>query len=814
MSASPRAHFSEDLDSIDVQHPIGSELDTGSADESSDSESELDTQSMSEAQQTNDYSNESSVINSGDFGKVVCSCRKLTDNEKYTLMKHHFIPGQNYKFPPRSFGGHPRSFQINWLSQFNGLVYSESQNGGYCKFCVLFGKCGPTVKNLGVLVNSPLIDFKRAKEKLNLHFHSSKGKKFHQAAVEAAHTFMSVRDNPELAIDHRLNSERSQLSIKNRLILKSIAETVIFLGRQGLSFRGHRDDSPALAENPCSNHGNFLALLQFRVQSGDCVLEEHLKTAAKNAIYTSKTTQNEFISICGNLIQRKILKKIQEVGFFSVIADEATDIANEEQLSISIRFLDGETPSERFLAFSGCLSGVSGEDIARDILAKLVEWQLQPHLLRGQAYDGAGAMAGKSKGAAARIMVQHPKAVYTHCAAHRLNLCIMKCCSVREITNMMQTADAISRFFSFSPKRQLSLEKWIDSTMPSEEKRRKLKELCRTRWVERHEAFEVLMDLFVPVFSCLEAIVYGIPAEWNIDTRSKAQSFLLSMSQFSFVAALVLSQKILSYTKGLSVKLQGRLKDVICAHQDIKDVISVIKQVRSRVDNFHSQIYEQVTEIGQLVDVMESKPRQAIRQQHRLNTPSDSISEYYKLNYTIPILDHLINELDTRFDENSSDTFIEFQQLLPSEVVNKTSLSPNDFTNSSAFYKDDFPSISSFEAELDLWHCKWRREHELALKTDTLGKTLPHADSDYFPNIRTMLVIAITLPVTSCECERSISALRFLKSPLRNTMSQERLNGLAMLQYHKDIVITPEEVVEEFARVQPRRLYMANPFRD
>ena len=89
---------------------------------------------------------------------------------------------------------------------------------------------------------------------------------------------MCVKDNPEIAIDYRLISERTKLAIKKRLKLKSIA---FFLGRQGLGFRGHRDDSPDVEESPCTNHGNFLALLQFRMQAGDHVLEEHLKTAEK-----------------------------------------------------------------------------------------------------------------------------------------------------------------------------------------------------------------------------------------------------------------------------------------------------------------------------------------------------------------------------------------------------------------------------------------------------------------------------------------------------------------------------------------------------
>ena len=270
------------------------------------------------------------------------ACRNLTDEEKYYLLKHHFIPAQNYKFPPRHFSGRPRFFQNNWLSHYNGLVYSESDNGEYCKYCVLFGKCGPTMKEFGILVNRPLIDFKRASQKLKQHFHCSKGKKFHQAAAEQALAFLSVKDNPELAIDCCLNSQRSKIITENQLKLKSIAETVIFLGRQGLSFRGHRDDSPAVEENPCANHGNFLALLQFRIHAGDSILEDHLKSAASNAIYTSKTIQNELISICGDLIRREILQRIRKVGFFSIIADEATDVANDEQLSISIRFVNGD----------------------------------------------------------------------------------------------------------------------------------------------------------------------------------------------------------------------------------------------------------------------------------------------------------------------------------------------------------------------------------------------------------------------------------------------------------------------------------------
>ncbi len=56
-----------------------------------------------------------------------------------------------------------------------------------------------------------------------------------------------------------------------------------------------------------------------------------------------------------------------------------------------------------------------------------------------------------------------------------------------------------------------------------------------------------------------------------------------------------------------------------------------------------------------------------------------------------------------------------------------------------------------------------------------------------------------TLPVTSCECERSISMLKLIKTSLRSSMGQDLLNGLAMLYYHRDIEITSEDVVDEFS---------------
>ena len=75
----------------------------------------------------------------------------------------------------------------------------------------------------------------------------------------------------------------------------------------------------------------------------------------------------------------------------------------------------------------------------------------------------------------------------------------------------------------------------------------------------------------------------------------------------------------------------------------------------------------------------------------------------------------------------------------------------------------------------------------MALEIDIPEKCLKEVDSDYFPNISTLINLMATLPVESCECERSISMQKLIKTSLRSTKTQERLNGLAMMQFYRDI---------------------------
>ena len=69
--------------------------------------------------------------------------------------------------------------------------------------------------------------------------------------------------------------------------------------------------------------------------------------------------------------------------------------------------------------------------------------------------------------------------------------------------------------------------------------------------------------------------------------------------------------------------------------------------------------------------------------------------------------------------------------------------------------------------------------------------------------------ILMTLPMTSAEAERKFSTLKRIKTFLRNSMTEDRLNALAMLSMEKALVQSSvsfnTEVIERFAHLKDRR---------
>ena len=104
------------------------------------------------------------------------------------------------------------------------------------------------------------------------------------------------------------------------------------------------------------------------------------------------------------------------------------------------------------------------------------------------------------------------------------------------------------------------LEKW-DTQLIERERRRKLNLLCKTRWVEGYEAFELSLELFEKLVCWMEeskdSKELTVNQEQILNRYSALYLFPFHRSPYD----------ILGYTKGLSIKLLGRYLEIVKAYK-------------------------------------------------------------------------------------------------------------------------------------------------------------------------------------------------------------------------------------------------------
>ena len=168
----------------------------------------------------------------------------------------------------------------------------------------------------------------------------------------------------------------------------------------------------------------------------------------------------------------------------------------------------------------------------------------------------------------------------------------------------------------------------------------------------------------------------------------------------------------------------------------------------------------------------------------------------------MPFLDHITNEMQARFAPIHQ-TKVKVLGLVPTIAPTYSLASIKDV---SELYKADFPSPQLLSTEFNRWKIRCT-SIPLDKRPNILQAALQYCDKDAFL-IYVLLVIACTLPVTTCETERFNSQLKLLKTYLRSTMTEERLSALAVIKVHRSMVedLNFDQLVVTFANKHPRRM--------
>ncbi|XP_060868781.1 uncharacterized protein LOC132943724 isoform X8 [Metopolophium dirhodum] len=391
---------------------------------------------------------------------------KIDDHTKATLLKRSNVPDEHFIYP---FSIHnknskqlKRYLRKNHFEQFTWLEYSRSKNGLFCKYCILFltseygGRRG--TEKLKRLITEPLNQFAKLLGKDGL-LETHQNNDYHKNCVQFSFDFQKTFSNPNKVVINIIDTERMKQIKENRERLVPIIESIIFLGRQNIALRGHKDYGILSSEPHSSetviNEGNFREILKFRILSGDKTLESHLKNNNAKATFISPTIQNELIECIRKEIVCKIIKDIEQAKYYSIIFDETTDVSTISQMSLSIRYIYSGKVFERFVTFIDCHSSMDNENedsdgvdsnnqiepkLTGEFLGDIVIQMMSKLGLKfdncvGIATDGCAVMVSTIVGAVQRIQQSTKNAIHCPCNNHALNLSISKSSTVQSIRN-------------------------------------------------------------------------------------------------------------------------------------------------------------------------------------------------------------------------------------------------------------------------------------------------------------------------------------------------------------------------------------------
>ena len=153
-----------------------------------------------------------------------------------------------------------------------------------------------------------------------------------------------------------------------------------------------------------------------------------------------------------NIMVEAIIGRVKEAKPYSIICDEASNASKKGQLSFWFRYVndDGDI-CEDILKFILCKSGFAGKDLYNEVTEALSGFCLVLQNCRGQGYGGAGAVSGYVNGRSAFILRENSKALYIHCASHKLNLVNGTSCKMSSAHNLINVIKDISCLFYISP---------------------------------------------------------------------------------------------------------------------------------------------------------------------------------------------------------------------------------------------------------------------------------------------------------------------------------------------------------------------------
>ncbi|XP_008179341.1 zinc finger MYM-type protein 1-like [Acyrthosiphon pisum] len=338
--------------------------------------------------------------------------------------------------------------------------------------------------------------------------------------------------------------------------------------------------------------------------------------------------------------------------------------------------------------------------------------------LIGQSYDGAASMRGAYNSLQAIVKEHNSSATYVWCWAHKFNLVIVdavsSCSQARDLFGTLETLYD----YIGSSKKRVGLYSASQRKIYPGKPLRRLKRVDTTRWTSHSAALCTGFDTYDSIIDTLEDLQHDSDRISSV----KASSLINYLLSERFILTSFIFKQIFELTSPLTKFLQGVNTDLLGASEYI-------------VERFN----DQSTPFYKDISLFREKRLKKVAEQS--NLPTDAFDGF----------------------EMVYGKFVKADDLR--QKIHKT----DDID-------EEIETSDNTENDID------PEDLDLATNQGNISTVFKVCHQNYlkevFPSNYIALCICLTLPVSSSSPKRAFSKLKLIKSRLRSTMGEDRLESL------------------------------------
>ncbi|XP_059456615.1 uncharacterized protein LOC132186648 [Corylus avellana] len=681
---------------------------------------------------------------------------------------------------------HPRRFQASWFTQFSTwLEYSRSTDAAYCLPCYLFSMKALGRPGWDVFTIKGFRSWKKVHDEKNCAFLTHIGEdpcSPHNNAVK----YCEDLQNQAQHIDKVLNAQSTEQILNNRLRVKTSIDVARWLTFQGCPLRGHD-------ETPASKNREF-------------------------AKYTSHTIQKEILHVIASKVRNKIREDIGD-SKFCIIVDEARDESKREQMAIVLRFVDKDGfIQERFFDIVH-VKDTSALTLKNGIFDVLSRHCLDIQNICGQGYDGASNMRGEWKGLQALFLNDCPCAYYIHCFAHRLQLALVA--ASREVDSVhvfFTNLNFIINVASASCKRHDLLQvvhaihiahMQAISELETGKGANQIGTLKRagdSRWGSHFNSICSIIRMFDATCTMLEDVQRE---GGTYSQRGDAKAAYKMLTSFEFIFILHLMKELMGITDVLCQVLQQKSLDILNAIHSVSIAKKLIQKLRD--DGWDNLLKNIVCFCKKSEISIPALSACYIEGRGRNQKDHITVEHHYHFDIFNTAIDFQLQELDSRFSEKAMELLILSSALDPKDAYKSFKIDDICIL-AEKYYPLDFSEQEKINLRYQLRYFEFDVHTDPTLQNlssiaelcQGLAKT---KKSETYYLIDRLIRLILTLLVSTTTTERAFSAMKIVKTRLRNKMDDDFLANSLVIYIERKIAesFDLDSILDNFVLLKYRK---------